>query len=43
MAKQFSFTLPEHLKKKLEKRSKETGNSVAQIIRTAIVEHLEKK
>jgi predicted DNA-binding protein len=42
MPKQFSFTLPEHIKKELEKEASKSGNSVAQIIRTAIVQYLEK-
>jgi hypothetical protein len=39
----FSFYLPEHLKKKLQDRYTETGESIANQIRTAIHEALKRK
>ena len=39
----FSFYLPEHLKKKLQDRYTETGESIAHQIRTAIHEALKRK
>lgn len=40
--KQFPFTFPERMKEKVEKVAKERNCSVAQVIRDAIQEYLER-
>lgn len=40
---QFNVLLPENLKEKLQKEKDKTGQSIASLIRTAIIEYFERR